>query len=225
MRHTARLFRSALAAVCFVGLQVGVVYAQDWASRTSDDGIYAAGVVSFGQSGVGFVCAARSVQNKPVLDTRRSLSNVARPWYFTAFFSDQLIRPSQSQRRDIEYLVDGYRYRLPVVRYSKPDRAWHAQVAMDDPLFEALERASFVSLRIGVLRKFTLSVSGLGPALQDARRFCAKTWTATGFPAPLGSGLEKISTPFNDRYNQLIAPVPVRLTGGGDDATLIIEGP
>ncbi|MGC1494562.1 MAG: hypothetical protein WA790_02045 [Sulfitobacter sp.] len=170
--------------------------AQSWTADLSDDGGYAGAFVSYPGLGFGFNCAARSIQNKPIMDTMWFETTVAPPYQYQLAMSDQLIPTDPWERSDIILFVDQTGYRLPKVQWNEMEGGWQVDLTMTDASIQSLQRAARVVLQVGNQSAWEIPVNGLGPALEEARQFCAATWIATGYPAPQGFG-------------QITAPAPV----------------
>lgn len=162
--------------------------AQSWTADLSDDGGYAGAFVSYPGVGFGFNCAARSIQNKPLMDTMWFESSVAPPYQYQLTMTDQLIPTDPWERSDIILFVNETGYRLPKVQWNEMDGGWQVDLTMTDTAIRALQNASRVVLQVGTQAAWEVPVVGLGAALEKARQFCAATWVATGYPAPAGFG-------------------------------------
>ena len=162
--------------------------AQNWNADVSDDGGYAGGFVVYPGLGMGFNCAARSVQNKPLMETMWFESTVAPPYQFQITFDQNLVPSDRPQRSDIVMFVDQTGYRLPAMEWNELDGEWQVNLSMTDASIRALQTVTRLVLQVGSQAAWDIPVTGLGPALEQARQHCAATWLATGNPAPSGFG-------------------------------------
>ena len=125
-------------------------HAQSWGATTSDDGGYAAGFVRYPGLGAGFTCTARSVQNKPILDTSWFESTTAPPWHFMLWFDETLIPAVPPfQHSDLIYYVGQTGYRLPLIHHNEMEGGWQVMLPMTDGLFTALAGANRLVLAVG----------------------------------------------------------------------------
>ncbi len=162
--------------------------AQQWAVDASDDGAYAGAFVRYPGLGMEFFCAARSVQNLPVIDSQWFEVSIAPPWQFQIGMTDQLIPMAPDPRSDIVLFVDQTGYRLPDVYWDEMGGGWGVSLSMTDTVLAAMRKASRFVLQIGAEKAWELPVTGLGAGLEQAAQFCGATWVATGNPVPPGFG-------------------------------------
>ncbi len=169
--------------------------AQSWIADLSDDGGYAGAIVTYPGVGMGFNCAARSIQNKPIMDTMWFESTVAPPYQFQIEVGDKLIPTDPWERSDIVLFLDQTGYRLPTVGWNEMDGGWQVNLSMTDASIRSLQSTSRMVLQVGTQAAWEIPVVGLGPALEKARQFCAATWIATGYPPPPGFGAITAAAP------------------------------
>lgn len=185
-RNQFRILHHLLAGLLALMTSAGVGLAQQWQARTSDEGTYAAGFVRYPGLDMSIYCAARSVQNRPLMQGGWHETVVAPPWHFQITFDPTLVPFADGGWSDLVLYVGDTGYRLPHTEFDEFEGLWKIDLQMTDRLFAALRAAPRLVLAVGALKSWELPTRNLGPALQKAQAHCGATWQVTGFPAPAG---------------------------------------
>jgi len=173
----------------FVMLMASSASAQTWQSALNDDGGYAYGTARAEGLPMAFVCNARSVQNRPLIEVGAHEEQPTAPYNMRVeFWGKTIPETGVETRADIVLWVDDTGYQLPPVVRDEFYGYWSAELSMGDPVYRAFATASRLVLAVGQDAVWELPVAGLGLAVAEAQQHCAATLVATGYPAPAWFG-------------------------------------
>ena len=183
----ARAQQSALAGLLGVALGVvgaASVAAQDWQSRTEDNGSLMFGSVFEGSGLMGFSCTAPSPQNRPLIETGSHETHRSSPYtMFVNFADDPLVWTQALNTDQVTIILDGVGYRMPVIHLDELSGT-ALELAMTDPFVLALSGAREVLLDPGGGTAYQFGTSGLSAALAEAMGYCVDRWAALGHATP-----------------------------------------